>query len=304
MEPEKLSDIDESTFLYKETYLPITELDMWVAGFPKHPTQEDLEGENGTVYTLNSEFFRSPEFEQVDLITLGCSQTFGQGVDDEVIWPRVLAESLGISYANLAMPASSVQAMFSSLMVYIRRYGKPKYVAALLPGYRRISVPLRHEYNTSSNTDLSNIPNNAGFEILNLAYREDGFSHKEIPMYSKRPYILDEILAYEVPLHQSMFSLAAMIEYCKIADIKLFFSTWNSGMNDLIITKQKHEMTEVDLSGYISLPLNTRPKTCHSEEAAKYQDTWDMGRDSAPHMGVHDHLHYAEIFERAIRDGQ
>lgn len=300
---ENMSDLSPELFKYRESYLPITELELFVTGYLKEEMSEkDKACDAGTVYTLNSEFFRSPEFGQVDLIALGCSQTFGQGVDDHVIWPRLLGESMGVSYVNLGMPSSSVHAMLSSLLVYIRRYGKPKYVAALLPGYRRIAMPLRHEYNSSAATSREQRESGVvGYENLNLAYREQDGAKKDVPLYSKRPYIMDDILAYEVPLHQSMTALSVMIEYCRVADIKLVFSSWNSGMDELLREKLNNPMTEIDLSGYISMPTNRMLKSCHEEQSALYQDIWDRARDCGHHMGAHEHIHYAELFEESLK---
>ena len=294
---ENLYNIDSSIFTKPGSYEFVTELDMYSADFT---SVEDPDCDPDTKYTVNSKHFRSPEFEQVDLITLGCSQTFGQGVDDDVIWPKLLANSLGMSYANLAMPSSTTYDMMSSLLVYVRKYGKPKVVAALLPGYQRISLPVIYKHHTTDNgQDLGRTQTVAH---INLAKR--AVNQGDIVKYSKRPHNLEDLLTYEMAMQQSMGALAVIIEYCRVADIQFVFSTWTRGMEELLNLKLSHGLTKVDMSGYVPIFSELGLESCHSEERKKYEDTWTKARDCGAHMGVHYHIHYAKEFERRIKRGQ
>jgi len=299
---EDISGLGEDLFRNKATYIPTTELDLYFAKYLAEMSLEDEECDP-TSYSLNSNLFRSPEFKKVDLITLGCSQTFGQGIDDLAIWPKLLSDSLGMSYVNLGMPAASVEDMVGSLFVYIRRYGKPKTVAALLPGYARISLPLKYEENSA--TDAKPSPTEkVGYSHLYLGYREVDGNRKDIPLYSKRPHKLDELLSYEVALHQSMFALSVLIEYCKVANIQLVFSSWNHGMNQLLEEKKNNPLTELDLSGCKTLFLeDIAESNCHTERQNDHSDIWHEARDCGHHMGAHAHIHYAELFEELIKNG-
>lgn len=294
---EGLHHLDPSSFTKPGTYEFLTELWMYSADFTH---TEDPTCDPDTKYSVNSEFFRSPEFEQVDLITLGCSQTFGQGVDDEVIWPKLLADSLGMSYANLGMPASSVYDMMASLMVYVRKYGKPKAVAALLPGYQRISLPVVYKHHVTNNGP--DYGHTQGVAHINLAHR--AVNQGEIVKYSKRPHNLEDLITYEMAMQQSMSALAVIIEYCRAAGIKFVFSTWNMGMEELLELKLSHKGTGVDMSGYVPVFSKLEVmETCHLEEKQRYEDIWVKARDCGNHMGAHEHIHYAKEFERRIKRG-
>lgn len=277
-------------------YQATTELGPFLTGFDK---KEYLASGDRTSYEVNSLGFRSPELKHVDLVALGCSQTFGQGVDDSLIWPKLLSDLLGVSYVNLGTPGASIQTMLSYLMKYVREYGKPKTVAAVLPGFNRISIALRLDQNTVD--ALAARSDGVGYQTVNLAIRKE--HKKDVPSYSKRPHNLEDILSLEVALHQSMFALATLIEYCKVAEIKLVFSTWNEPMAALLNEKIENPSTEVDLSDYVFAAIKDEyVTTCHREEKIKYPDAWEFGIDPGHHMGVHCHIHFAEAFAYKLKD--
>ena len=292
---ESISQLHDSIY-EPHTFKPISE-------FHLHSSNqvEEHKGEcdPDTDYGLNSNYFRSPELGLVDLVTLGCSQTFGMGVDDDDIWPHRLAQTLNCSYVNLAMPGSAIETMVSSAFAYIQEYGKPKVIAALLPGYGRMQIPLNNKHFTfRDNRDKRDL---IFMNNLNFGYREDG-GPQDVPLISKRPHVIDELLPYEVALHQSMFALSVLIQYCKDVGIELVFSTWNGAMNDFIEKKKQHHMTKLDLSGYVKVPpVKWQPKhqACHTE-LIKNESIWDVARDCGGHIGVHSHIHYAEAFAEKI----
>lgn len=304
---ETLSMISNQVF-NEGNYFEMTELSLkppdYIIELAKSG-QEDS-GDPDTKLDLNSKFFRSPEFEQVQLLVAGCSQTFGAGVDNELIWPYLLSKKLNYSYANIAVPGLSVQGIVGSVVSYIQQYGKPKVLAINLPGYGRMALALKPLYNTISDAgrfskeERKFSPDQVGIAHVNFGYRE--IEGKDIPLISKRPHVIDEIMPYEVPLHQSMFALSMLIEYCKAADIKLIFTTWHGAMNELIERKISDPRTRIDLSGYCKVPTNLRDSECHLELKSKHEEIWDEGRDHGHHMGVHAHIHVAEAFANKLKE--
>lgn len=294
----KQSNISPEIFQFgnEGVYQFFTELGPYLTGFNE---KEYLDSGDKTYYEVNSLGFRSPEFKHVDLVALGCSQTFGQGVDNSLIWPKLLSDLLGVSYVNLGVPSAGIQTMLSCLMKYVRDYGKPKAVAALLPGFNRINLALRLDQNTI--TSLASHSAGFTYQTINLDVREE--HKKNVPVYSKRPHNLEEILSFEVALHQSMFALTTLIEYCRVAEIKLVFSTWNESMAALLAEKINNPSTEVDLSDCVFAAIKDEHlETCHEDEKIKYPDAWEVGIDPGSHMGVHSHIHFAEAFAEKLKD--
>lgn len=87
---------------------------------------------NSIKYTLNSEGYRTKEFNDIDwessIVMFGCSHVFGTGNDDSHTISSFLEKYTGIPVVNLGMGGSSIQfALHNSLMLF-KKYGIPKAV--------------------------------------------------------------------------------------------------------------------------------------------------------------------------------
>jgi len=81
----------------------------------KHLSEKNGWTENNVSYKLNSYGFRHHEDFCEDrnaLIALGCSNTFGIGVNYEQTWPYYVAKELGMNPINLGQPGGSIQACY------------------------------------------------------------------------------------------------------------------------------------------------------------------------------------------------
>lgn len=269
----------------------------------RNPTKVTFIDDSKTSYNLNSFGFRSPEFSaDTDILVAGCSQTVGLGVDSKDLWAEILSKSLGMSYANLGVVGCSIGGMCELIMAHIRDYGKPKVICALLPGLYRMILPINKDVNVyvynKSNKDLE-------VKNINLSFASEGIlSEKTYPSYSKKPHSLNDVLPYEVALHQSMMALGYLIEYCKAANIKLVLSSWEVGTTKFLLEKSLSNNSKLDLSSFIPLDgyetffYSSSEITCHKEISG---ETRDKGRDSSGHMGAHQHAHIAELFASAIK---
>lgn len=94
-------------------------------------------------YTVNSWGFRSDrEYDHVPeqcIVTLGCSFTYGTGLCEEQIWPSLLAQRLGVSLVNLAVPGHGLD--LNSLWLILKSQGimNPIAVCVYEPPPGRIS---------------------------------------------------------------------------------------------------------------------------------------------------------------------
>lgn len=90
-------------------------------------------------YKRNSFGFRSIEFHKnTELVTLGCSHTYGAGMPEEYTWPSFVCDITGIKdYVNLGKPGSSIFFQVRLLANYINNYGPPKVVLANFPDLNR-----------------------------------------------------------------------------------------------------------------------------------------------------------------------
>ena len=92
-------------------------------------------------YILNEQGFRCKNFKNdADLVTLGCSFTFGWGLEKEHMWSNLLSEKINMKVANLSFVGDSIQNQILNFLNYLQYYKKPKVLVALFP-LNRISFP-------------------------------------------------------------------------------------------------------------------------------------------------------------------
>lgn len=265
-------------------------------------------------YTHNSKNFRSPEFfNNPDILAIGCSQTWGVGVPDKNVWPKVLSDKLGMSYVNLAIPGASTMELVRVSMDYIEEYGPPKYLTILVPDVGRLYTFLNSYVNSSEqetpleqNISLLDKSDGVGSIVfpLNAWIEKDSQVAALTAKYSKRPHLVNEVLGYEVPASQAILALEMLQRYCKAMSIELIISSWDDNAVDVYRT------IELPNFYHIAYERDTIPdqamytNDCHSDQSSEYGINWYRGTDHSEtksgHIGIHRHLDYAEMFEREI----
>lgn len=98
-----------------------------------------------TTYNINSQGFRGKEFENIDVITLGCSITFGVGLHESDAWPNVLGNLINKNVANLSKAGASADTCFRFASHWIPKL-KPQIVIYLQPPQGRFEI-LRKDLN-------------------------------------------------------------------------------------------------------------------------------------------------------------
>lgn len=91
-------------------------------------------------YTINSKGFRGSDWQHMQgLMTLGCSMTFGVGVDDREIWPYLVSQQLGLELYNLGQGGSGPDTAFRLALCYIPQL-RPSIVVYLEPPSTRLEL--------------------------------------------------------------------------------------------------------------------------------------------------------------------
>lgn len=271
---------------------------------------EDSDPDND--YRSNSWGCRDDEYtEAVDILAAGCSMTFGQGVPEETRWSSVLGKSLGMSVATIAIPGWSTQAAISAVMNYIMKFGKPKIIALYLPDFWRMDYITNYKQLTLN----ENRQSTATTEKIRLVYSALGHV-RETPQLSKKPHKDEDVLNPEFTHFLAGQSLRFLIEYCKEANIKLMYGSWDVSVGQYIRFMKRLQdnrnsdtlglLPELDLSGYTEMydyhenNEDLSHMDCHQELKQKYEKYFDWGTDRDGHIGVHMHAHVAEIFEEKL----
>ena len=79
-------------------------------------------------YNFNSYGFRANEFLETDnVLSLGCSFTFGEGIHEYQTWSNIVSKTLGFANFNLGIPGASADCCFRMATNWIPQL-KPKVV--------------------------------------------------------------------------------------------------------------------------------------------------------------------------------
>lgn len=275
------------------------------------------EADPSNSYRLNSFGYRDPEYSgPADLIAAGCSQTFGQGVPENYRWSNMLAKKLNMSVATVAVPGWSAMGAINAAMSHIITYGKPKVVALLLPDFFRFD----YVKNSKIIVDTWITENSKDDFPIRLDIGHSGHI-KKYPKVSKRPHIAEEVINPETTAFLNGQILRFFLEYCKEANIKVVWTSWEGSVQELVqhikniefeSLEEKYQ-SKLDLSGYVEIDYyhdgrqnlhKLAKKNCHLNEKEKLDSSvkmyYDYASDKDNHMGIHAHMHVVDAFYKRL----
>lgn len=100
------------------------------------------------IYRINSNGFRSKEFELVDcVLTLGCSYSMGIGLPETDIWPTLVGNHINLQVYNLSWPGASADTCFMLAQYWIPVL-KPQLVVFAAPPLHRFDLLNQTEHTT------------------------------------------------------------------------------------------------------------------------------------------------------------
>jgi hypothetical protein len=158
-------------------------------------------------YNLNSYSYRSDEFikshKAKHLLFNGCSQTFGEGLDLEDTWSKIVYNYVDnkvscSGYFNIAFGGNNNFSIIKNTINYINEYGKPDIIVLnLTECWRGYGVLNKKKFPDE--------------KILNYTQLQENVKNKNI-MESMSMYCFDIIKLFA--------------EYCKTNNIKLIMFSW------------------------------------------------------------------------------
>lgn len=306
---------------YRPNYIPkeLTDIlqDKPLTRLYIHPDSEQRHDPINT-YTVKDGGFRITEpVNNPDILAVGCSQTWGVGVPDHALWPEVLSKKLSKSYFNLGVPGASIMHLVLLAIDYIETYGAPEYVVALWPDIRRIYASIEEYVNTinvdSRNPDKTGDENKIGVGDTHFPMPSERPTQKQVksltPNISRRPYPFYEVNSYTMPFLYSVQYLEFFTRYCELKGIKMVFSSWD---DDTVILFKELGLKNFYFQDWLHYDKVSEEEIyindCHPSQEDMYGMNWLRGADHTEknmgHIGIHEHLDYAEMFERVISNGQ
>jgi hypothetical protein len=235
-------------------------------------------------YKFNSSGYRMPKeiTGTEEFLFSGCSHTVGEGAPQEMVWGVQVANSLNISWANLAMSGRSPVWSVDNIFGYLSKYNaKPKIIALLLPEFDRFQVVNNPLAMISKQTGASKKEvMNHGFRLANIF----GSHYVTNPKFSERPHWAEDVLNAETSFMYNIRAVKNLAMYCKAAGIKFVWSTWSRD-DYLLLSQYKEELgiadtfVEIESLNWYSYPEKGWIDEYHTKgfllEAARYSKNPD-----------------------------
>jgi hypothetical protein len=264
-------------------------------------------------YHINKYGFRSSDFNNKELLALGCSMTHGLGIHEEYRWSNILSGKLKKSLANLGYSGDSAIGQLNKAFWYFKNFGNPKIIAALFPLYR-MSFPYIPNKNISEQQKNWRKEDFLNYKQTSIIPNVDSFEK-----FSKSPHRLEDVVSYESTLFYTNLAISVLDQYCKSNNIKFVWSVWDGksipqfGIKDDSITEEALKYFEKEYDSYLAVDCllwnidkngiesdsNGRSLECHSE--FKYNPLFHRAADTLngldrAHFGLHRNIHIAESF--------
>jgi|688.fasta_scaffold05363_6 hypothetical protein len=263
-------------------------------------------------YNINEFGYRSfDEFQKnVDLLALGCSNTWGHGLPIESTWPEMLRSENIKTINSIASNGDSAMGQVIKFFQYVKMFGNPKNVVAVFPS-SRMEFPLEDgRWHISNKEKTYTLINDDVASIILSDPHDENFKE-----YLTAPYDPNDLLTKDVTRYFTHTFIDILETYCEMFGINFKYTIWereyrvfeeDDYANSLLEYMQK---TKPNFFTW-DYPRETKYITeyeksleCHSEHKDHPQfyraSDFIEGRKIG-HFGMHSNLHLAEAIKKAL----
>jgi len=216
------------------------------------------------IYKINSDGFRSKHFKEFNtkyknILFAGCSITFGEGLPEDLTWYKRLSVELGLdSFYNIASTGASTRLIVKNILTFIRKYGAPDVIFALLPNFARDIG-----YDTISG------------KMINCVVHPQWVAGPK-KFITQKIYTLN--YKEEYGAFTAIENIRVLEDICKLNNIKLIWSTWDNSASDVF--SQLNFNNYLDGSHYFS--FDGTGKSFVAGDNFNNLPYWDIAQD-----GIH-----------------
>jgi hypothetical protein len=292
-------------------------------------------------YKYNNYGYRSLDFSSdIDILTVGCSFTFGSGLPFEYTWSQQLQKKIpDKKIATLSWPGLSIQRIISLIFNYFKEIGNPKMIICNFPDFFRMLFLLKNSHQIT--TYYPNIKENYFYSRKDKKQIEDSLTSPYWGLYISFEYI------------------SMLEQYCDSNNIKLIWSTWFSGnssgatynlsLSDIFLEGEEYSFMKIlkenfkyyhqdyesmRFFGSQHLLHSEELRNCHKELKLKTEDFFELAYDryvvpkedinnfekhvkmsrfekdknlnhdsaNPAHFGSHRNIHWAEFYYDIIKE--
>jgi hypothetical protein len=252
-------------------------------------------------YKLNEHGYRSKEFEKDnEILVLGCSQTYGSGMPEELTWPDIFSKSIGKKYSRLAMPGDSINGQVYKAFKYFEEIGNPEIVVGLFPLYRLEYSAIPGKFFSESSWGQA--------EMHEVSIGMAFFYEEYLTKLSQYPHDPEYVMPKEFSIFYNFMFIKMLEQYCESHNIKFIWSIYEDEdiidimQSTMYITKNYLKTSDIkDSSKY----KQDEHKECGLDfighKLFKWGADFDKKRNMG-HWGIHTHQHMSELFINRYRE--
>lgn len=263
--------------------------------------------QNDVEYKINNFGYRGENFtENVDLLSLGCSQTFGFGIPYDYTWTQLSKSDKIKTINSIACPGDSAQGQVIKFFQYVKQFGNPKNVVGVFPCYR-LEFPLdKDKWEISDKEKQFTIVRNNKASITLKSYKDEGFQK-----YHKAPYDPNNLLTWQIARYYTHTFINILDIYCKNSNINFKYTIYEHDYNDGEYNPLKEYMLNYSNNYFaVDYPIPRLSITeeelsfkCHSEYSDNkyfYRANDFIPNRKSGHWGLHKNLHIAEAVNKLL----
>lgn len=245
----------------------------------KHDNQKIFKSESSTItYSLNEHGFRTKQFKSLDknvtnILTAGCSNTFGFGLDEDYVWPNILNNNLNnVNLYNIAISGLDVAGIITNIFVFCQRYGNPEYLFLLLPPFNRT-----------------------------FTLKDDHLIMQQEPLFKDSNDMVKNILKKKSFLPPLLYNNLLFIKnleiFCKHNNIKLLWHCWDD--NSQLIYENVGYANNISFKNFM-IEKEKLLKLKNNETLQNYKN-WHFA-DDKNHYGYSIQIAWANMFYNSFKN--
>jgi hypothetical protein len=269
-------------------------------------------------YKINEHGYRGKNFlENKEILTLGCSQTFGMGIPENFIWPQVFSDKTNTEFHNLASPGDSLQGQVYKAFQYFKEFGHPKFILGFFP-IARMELPYIPNVFGKINHDGSSDDGKQKPIIQRIRFETNSdhwLKGSKIQKYSKIPHNPENVIPIQISIFYNFMFIQILEQYCKTNNINLIWTFYDDPID--FESYFKKELPEL-LNNYISIKSALEyVSTCHISKNKNYANInqchkelsdhplfnhaadCDHSKNQIGHFSIHFNQHIADLFYEA-----
>jgi hypothetical protein len=273
--------------------LPDSYLQMSYPDSAHRPREENFD----ITYSANSDGYRSAEFkpdpDSKNILTAGCSMTYGEGLPFDKTWPEQLKSKINGEVLNLSSTGRSFYTIIDDIYAYIEKYGKPKAIMILFPEHQRYQS---YSFNKVKERILASNDLNYYKILQSYTIFELNPANNNIIKDDKNLAFAQLILSYTNLQNDFMNRVFQLEKYLEAIDVPFMYTSWDEPTENFFWLSKKLKCFFPYTQKYKNKYVEENFDSLVDGEEDLWLEAADRGHGHDPHPGILFQKSFANAF--------